>query len=58
MEKAIPVECIVSGSSSVTLEDVYSTYRKWFYIEDTNRIDVGLAVAINQKVSGLPLWIF
>jgi hypothetical protein len=58
MEKTKAVECIISGSPQPTIEDVYAMHRKWFYIEDTNRLDVGLAVVVNQKLDGLPLWIF
>lgn len=42
----------------MNLEDLYSVYRKWLHIEDTNRIDAMLAVALSQKIpDGIPLWL-
>jgi len=41
-----------------TLQDVYTTYQRWFYVEDTKRIDVALSVLVNRRLKGLPLWIF
>jgi predicted DNA-binding transcriptional regulator len=58
MEKLVVPEIAVAKSIDIELEDVYKTYQKWFYIEDTKRIDVALAVLINQKLGGLPLWLF
>lgn len=42
---------------AIMLEDVYEVYRKWLHIEDTKRIDVGLAVALSVKMQGTPLWL-
>jgi hypothetical protein len=39
------------------LEEVYKVYKKYFHIEDTKRIDVVLAVALSQKLEGIPLWL-
>lgn len=40
-----------------TLYDVYDTYKKWLYVEDTKRIDLLLAVALTRKcVNSPPLW--
>jgi len=39
------------------LEDVYEVFRKWFFIDDTKRLDLGLAVVQNSKLEGLPLWV-
>jgi len=44
--------------SKPTLEILYSIYKKYLYIQDTNRIDVVLAVALSRKLEGLPLWLF
>lgn len=42
--------------NQVTLKQVHDTYKKWFYIEDTKRIDFVLAVALSKKLEGIPLW--
>ena len=39
------------------LKELYKVYRKWFQIEDTNRIDVVLATALSQKLKDDPLWL-
>jgi hypothetical protein len=57
-EQVAITSVVVSGSTAPTIQDIYTTYRKWFYIEDTNRIDIGLTVLISQKIGGLPIWIF
>lgn len=42
----------------MNLTKLYSVYRKWLHVEDTNRIDVVLAVALSQKITdGIPLWL-
>jgi predicted DNA-binding transcriptional regulator len=43
--------------SCAALEDVHRVFAKWFEIEDMNRIDVVLAVALSQKMKGTPLWL-
>lgn len=40
-----------------TLEDVYKIYKKYFNIDNTDRIDIVLATAISQKFEGIPLWL-
>jgi len=42
---------------SVSLADVHDTYKKWFHIQDTNRLDIVLAVILSQKEKGVPLWL-
>jgi len=39
------------------LEEVYKTYKKYFHVEDTKRIDIVLAVALSQKLEGIPIWL-
>ncbi len=39
------------------LEEVYKAYKKYFHIEDTRRIDIILAVALSQKLEGIPIWL-
>jgi len=39
------------------LQEVYKVYRKYFHIEDTKRIDIILAVALSQKLEGIPIWL-
>lgn len=41
----------------VILKDVHNIYKKWFHIQDTNRIDVVLAVALSRQLTGTPLWL-
>ena len=43
---------------TVSLQDVHETFKKYYYIPDTNLIDVVLAVKINRLLEGVPLWIF
>ncbi len=38
------------------LEEVHKVYKKYFHIEDTKRLDVVLAVALSQKLKGIPIW--
>lgn len=40
-----------------TLKDVHDIYKKNLYIEDTNRIDLVLAVALSSQLEGVPLWV-
>jgi len=39
------------------LEEVYKVYKKYFHVEDTKRIDIVLAVALSQKLEGIPIWL-
>lgn len=39
------------------LQDVYDIYKKWLHVEDTKRIDLGLAVALTRKFEGTPIWL-
>jgi hypothetical protein len=39
------------------LNDVYKVYKKWLHIENTKRLDVGLAVALTRKMRGTPIWL-
>ena len=41
----------------ITLEQLHKVYKKELYIEDTDRIDVVLAVALSSKLEGIPLWL-
>jgi len=47
---------IMKEESLVTLDDVHKTYKKLLHIEDTNRIDIILAVALSMKLEGIPIW--
>lgn len=44
-------------TNQTTLEDVHNLYKNLFYIEDTKRIDVVLAIALSRKLPGIPLWL-
>lgn len=39
------------------LEEVYKVYKKYYHVEDTKRIDIILAVALSQKLEGIPIWL-
>lgn len=39
------------------LEDVRKKYKEWLHIEDMNRIDVMLAVALSKQLVGTSLWL-
>jgi len=39
-----------------SLKEVYDTFKRWMYIEDTDPIDVALATAISSQKKGTPVW--
>ena len=39
------------------LAEVHETWKRWFHVSDTNRIDVVLATALSQKAKGTPIWL-
>lgn len=39
-----------------SLEEVYSVFQKWMYIEDTDPIDLVLATALSSQKKGTPVW--
>lgn len=42
----------------ITLDDLYKVYKKHLHIEDLNRLDCVLAVAVSQKINeGIRLWL-
>lgn len=43
--------------SSRSIDDVHQIFKKWIHIEDLDRIDLMLAVALSSKAQGPPLWI-
>ena len=44
-------------SEQFSLEMLHLAYKNELYIEDTDRIDVVLAVALSAKLDGIPLWL-
>lgn len=40
-----------------SLNDLYTVYKKWLYLEDTKRIDVVLATYLSKHLDGTPLWL-
>lgn len=40
-----------------SLNDVHDVFEKWLFVDDMDRIDLALAVGINYKTKGTPLWI-
>lgn len=47
----------VTEIKKVNLVDIHNKYKELLYIEDTNRIDVVLAVALSRKLEGIPIWL-
>lgn len=41
-----------------SLQDIYTTMRKWLFLASTDPIDVMLSVVISNKLEGDPLWLF
>lgn len=46
----------IIDEKSVTLKVLHKKYKELLYIEDTDRIDVVLAVALSRKLEGIPIW--
>jgi len=44
--------------NKATLEGLYKVVEKYLYINDRNRIDIILATALSNKISGTPIWMF
>lgn len=41
----------------INLQDIHDLYCDLLHIEDTNRIDIVLAVALSSKLDGIPIWL-
>ena len=41
-----------------SLQGVYNIFKKWLFIQDTNRIDVLLATVLSNQQKGTPVWLF
>ncbi|MEM4260848.1 MAG: hypothetical protein QXG00_06430 [Candidatus Woesearchaeota archaeon] len=39
------------------LQNLYDIYRTYLHIEETDRIDIVLAIALSRKFEGIPLWL-
>lgn len=50
-------ETIKNAGVNITLEELHNKYKELLYIEETDRIDIVLAVALSQKMEGIPLWL-
>ena len=46
------------AKKNTTLEDVHKVFSKWLFVDDTDRIDLALAVGMNYTTTGAPIWIF
>jgi hypothetical protein len=44
-------------NKKITLEQLHDIYKENLYIEDDKRIDVVLATALSNKLSGIPIWL-
>jgi hypothetical protein len=56
-EKFKTVIRLINTQKRINLEKIHQFYKDNFHIEDTKRIDVVLAVALSQKLDGIPLWL-
>lgn len=48
----------IKDGEKTTLQNVYDVFEKWLFIQDKNRIDTILAVAISNQIKGTPIWLF
>lgn len=44
-------------SRNPNLNELYTVYKKWLYLEDTKRIDIVLATYLTQYLKGTPIWL-
>ena len=45
------------AKKDVTLKNVHDVFKKWLFIDDTDRIDLSLAVGINYRNESSPIWV-
>ena len=57
MSKANLEELNKKMKYTIDLDALHKTYQELLYIENTDRIDVVLAVALSKKLKGIPLWL-
>ncbi len=43
---------------NVTIEDVFTVFKKWMYINNTDGIEMALATVISNQLQGDPVWLF
>ncbi|MBI2970786.1 MAG: hypothetical protein HYY37_00010 [Candidatus Aenigmarchaeota archaeon] len=48
---------VLKNGGNISLGNVHQTFKKWFHLQDTNRVDIVLAVALSHKLEGTPLWL-
>ncbi len=41
-----------------TLDQVHAVFNKWFFLRNTDAIDVMLATVLSQQIDGSPVWMF
>lgn len=41
----------------ISLKEVYDTYKKWIYVENLRRIDIGLAIRLIADIYGTRVWL-
>lgn len=41
-----------------SLDDVYTVFKKWLYLDSTDALDIMLATYISQQIDGEPVWMF
>jgi DNA-binding transcriptional ArsR family regulator len=51
------IEKKIDEEEEISLEQLHQKYRELLYIENTDRIDVVLAVALSSQLVGIPLWL-
>lgn len=57
LEKIKKYLVLVKEKEKIGLDEVHKVYQDSLYIEDLDRIDVVLAVALSRKLEGIPIWL-
>jgi len=43
---------------AISLERLHEVYRKWLFLDNTDGVDVTMAVMVSNRIEGDPLWMF
>ena len=57
IEKFKTVITLINNNIKKPLQEIHSFYNDNFHIEDFDRIDIVLAVALSRKLEGIPIWL-
>jgi len=45
-------------ANAASLEDVFTAFKKWLYLDNTDTISIMLASVVSQQIEGEPIWMF